>query len=102
MLALKKRFVGLVTAAAFSAIGIAMMAGIAGSTSTAEGFFYRPELDDEVVIAFEHGDVRMLLLPHCTGHGHAEIVRLSIASGQESGLMAWSTIVIPDRNQSTL
>ena len=55
---MKKRFIGLVTAAVFSTIGIAMMAGIAGNTSTAEGFYFRPEIEDEVIVAFEHGDVR--------------------------------------------
>ena len=58
MLALKKRFVGLMTAAAFSALGIAMMAGIAGNISTAEGFYFSPEVDDEVVVAFQQGDIR--------------------------------------------
>ncbi len=58
MLALKKRVVGLATAVVFSALGVAMMFGIAGNTSTAEGFFFRPELDDEVIVGFEQGDVR--------------------------------------------
>ena len=58
MLALKKRVVGLTTAAVFSALGIAMMVGIAGETSTAEGFYFRPEIGDEVIVGFEHGDVR--------------------------------------------
>ena len=58
MLALKKRFAGLVTAAVFSAIGIAMMAGIAGNISTAEGFYSLPEVDDEVIVVFQQGDIR--------------------------------------------
>ena len=58
MLVLKKRIVGLATAAVFSALGIAMMAGIAGNISTAEGFYSLPEVDDEVVVAFQQGDIR--------------------------------------------
>ena len=58
MLALKKRFVGLATAVVFSALGIAMMAGIAGTISAAEGYFFSPEVDDEVIVAFDQGDIR--------------------------------------------
>ena len=58
MLVLKKRIMRLATAAVFSALGVAMMVGIAGNTSTAEGFYFRPEIGDEVIVAFEHGDVR--------------------------------------------
>ena len=58
MLTLKKRFLGLATAAVFSALGIAMMAGIAGNTSAAEGFYSLPEVDDEVIVAFDQGDIR--------------------------------------------
>lgn len=57
MWALKRRFIGLAVAVMFAALAVAMAGGAASADYPPE-VRWMPEVEDEVVVLFEQGDVR--------------------------------------------